>query len=140
MAVSALVGGAVAGLGLRIPYLLSGLASLVAFVIALRFAEPHNTDAASPAPQMANVMRRTRAPVLSWILLFSVSMVVFEHVSYEFFQPYVRILFAEHSSATYQSMPLFTGILMASMMIVAAVGSRYAVALGDRLGVGGYCS
>ena len=68
---------------------------------------------------------------------FSVSMVVFEHVPYEFFQPYVSILFAEHSSATYQSTPLFTGILMASMMIVAAVASRYAVALGDRLGVGG---
>jgi hypothetical protein len=137
MAVSALAGGAVAGLGLRIPYLLSGLASLVASVIALRFAEPHNGDAAAPAPQMANVIRRTRAPVLGWTLLFSVSMVVFEHVPYEFFHPYVSILFAEHSSATYQSTPLFTGILMASMMIVAAVPRRYAVALGDRLGVGG---
>ena len=139
MAFSALLGGAVAGLDLRLAYVLTVASALGAFTIALLFIEPHHHRAsvAAPVNQMRTVIERSRSPILRWILFFSVALVVFEHVPYEFFQPYLGFLFDGQFFVAYEATPLLSGVLLALVMVVAAIASRYAVTAARCFGVGG---
>ena len=137
MAISALLGGTMAGFDLRWAYVLSGAAGLVALAIAFKFVEPAPDDrrAHPPLTQVLVVARRLRDPVLRWLMVFAVAMTVLAHVPYEFYQPYLRFLFGG-SDGGYAVTPAVAGVLTAIMMGIAAVASHWSLAVTRRLSAG----
>lgn len=128
LAVAALAGGIVASFDLQLVYFLSAGGAALSLAIVLALAEPPSHGATQPPlRQLAAVLGRLRDPTLRWVFGFTVSLVVLAHVPYELFQPYVAFLYAD-------STPIITGALAASMMGVAALCARHAIALRDRFG------
>jgi len=138
LATSALVGGLLSGLDLRLAYALSALSAIAAFAAAWRFVEPPGGgDAQRPDRQLRAVARQLREPSLVWVFAFTLAMTVLNHVPYEFFQPYTALLLAPAAEALpgdYSLAPPVTGALMAAAMAIGAWASGRAVALGRRLG------
>jgi len=138
-ALSAVVGGLVAGFDLRAPYALSALAALATAAIVWRFREPpidETSQRLAPLQQATACVRLLRDPMLAWIFLFAVSMTVFNHVPYEFFQPWLDLLLAKWSGA-YDLTPGVSGLLVAAVAIVASWATHGAAPLVKRLGVKG---
>ena len=138
LALSALVGGIMAGFDLRWAYALSAIAGLAALAIAFKFVEPtpDSRQAHSPLTQILVVVRRLRDPVLRWLMVFVVAMTVLAHVPYEFYQPYLQFLFGG-SDGGYTSTPAVAGVLTAIMMGIAAVASHWSLTVTRRLSPGG---
>jgi MFS family permease len=134
MAGSALIGGAVAAIDLRLGHGLSALGAVAAIGLAWGFREPPRRQvAARPLQQLRDVGAALRKPALLWVFAFAVAMTVFNHVPYELAQPYLRLVLAQQGIADFT--PVASGVMMAVMMAAAAVASRWAARLGDRLGV-----
>lgn len=134
MAGSALIGGAVASIDLRLGHGLSALGAVAAIGLAWSFREPPRRQvAARPLQQLRDVGAALRKPALLWVFAFAVAMTVFNHVPYELAQPYLRLVLAQQGIADFT--PVASGVMMAVMMAAAAVASRWAARLGDRLGV-----
>ncbi len=131
-AVSALLGGAAAGLDLRIPYALSGIGALAGLWIAWRFEEPPGERAGTPAAQLRAVWCHTKAPLLRWLFVFVVAMTVFAHVPYMLFQPYLELVFGD--ARTYQRTPLIAGALVTATMLVSSAVSARAMQVARRFG------
>lgn len=138
LALSALVGGIMAGFDLRWAYALSAIAGLAALAIAFKFVEPapDSRQAHSPLTQILVVVRRLRDPVLRWLMVFVVAMTVLAHVPYEFYQPYLQFLFGG-SDGGYTLTPAVAGVLTAIMMGIAAVASHWSLTVTRRLSPGG---
>jgi MFS family permease len=138
-AVSALVGGALAGVDLQIAYALSGAGAAASFALAAAFTEPtaHDEPALPPLRQLGAVTGALRDPMLRWLMLFAVGITVLAHVPYEFFQPYLAFLFASYDLGDYQVTPLIAGGLVAAMMTASAIVGRRAMAVRSRFGVHG---
>lgn len=112
---SALVGGLVAPLDDRAPYVLTAVAALGALAIATRLREPPDRSrAAAPLAQLAQVVRRLRDPVLLWLLGVWVGLTVLNHVPYAFLQPFVQEVLRpwEVDAAA----PAIVGVLVAVIM------------------------
>lgn len=135
---AALGGGLLAGFELRAAYAASALAALATLAVAWGFREPPVAGARAERPlrQLGAVGARLRQPVLAWIFAFAVAMTVFNHVPYEFFQPYLAFLFTS-PGAEYAVTPLVSGILVAGMMGISAWVSRRAAGARERFGSAG---
>ncbi len=140
-AFAALTGGLLAGFDLRVAYLLSACGGLFAFIVSWLTEEPpRQADSPETAfvAQLSTCLKRLRDPVLMWITAFVVAMTVFNHVPYEFFQPYLDFLIQKTTIATLQGYaltPAAASFLVAATMFISAFGSRYAMRVRDRLGV-----
>lgn len=139
-AAAALAGGLLAGFDLRIAYLLSAVGGLVAFLVAWRMVEPpreHQPAESAIVAQVGKCLRRLRNPVLAWVAFFVVAMTVFNHIPYEFFQPYLDLLierFQVASELRYSVTPAASSVLVAVTMLVSAWGSRRAMRWQTKLG------
>ena len=134
MAIAALIGGLLSGFDLRYAYVLSSLGALAALLCAAGFSEPRKRRLRhSPGEQWTAIQRLWTAPILRWILAYSVGMTVFNHIPYELFQPWVE-LFLGTSETAYSPTPATTGVLVAVMMALSALASSRAVALRERWG------
>ena len=110
-------------------------------IIAIIFREPTTHEKRSlPA---AGFFRQLRAcgsylhqPMLAWIFLFSVLMVVLNHVPYEFYQPYTRLVGGQ-AELMGENTPVIAGVHMALVMFIASFVAGWSVRLRDRLGLGG---
>lgn len=132
---SALVGGAVASIDLRLGHLLSVGGAAVALGLALALREPPVEGRAhAPLRQLRAVVSQWRQPALRWVFAFAVAMTVFNHVPYELAQPYLALVLDEPSGAG--ATPVVSGVVMALMMTAAAMASRASASLGVRLGAG----
>lgn len=133
---AAIVGGAVAGVDLRLAYVLSALAGVGALIVALRLAEPPR-DATSPTlPPLRQILacgRQLGQPVLLWTFVFAVAMTVFNHIPYEFVQPWIDMLL-EREGAQYDMTPLVAGVFVAITALTAAWIGRRAPAIKRRIG------
>nr|MCH9683279.1 MFS transporter [Deltaproteobacteria bacterium] len=90
---SALIGGAIATVDLRLGHLLSAGGTAVALGLALAMREPPTPDGRAEAPigQLRSVVERLRQPALAWVFVFAVGMTVFNHLPYELAQPYLAL-------------------------------------------------
>jgi len=137
-AVAALAGGAAALIDMRLAYLLSLAAALVALVSALSFRPIPGPERASGARLSLFVtLRRCFATVrdrdLAWFFGAAVVATVINHVPYEFYQPYLRRLdfIPFGGSAT----PLVAGVHLAIVQLIAAPVAGVSTLLSQRLGV-----
>lgn len=141
LAAAAIIGGAVAGWDLRLAYVLSSAAGVLAFACAWGFIEPPRPARAShaaeaPLQQARAVLGRLRDPQLAWLLGFAVALTVIAHVPYEFFQPYLAFVLGDEAGQTraYTATPLVSGALVGAAMAGAALASSRAMAIDRRLG------
>jgi MFS family permease len=94
------IASAVAGIaayygGYRAVYALSGLAYAAAALLLCRFTEPPITGKAPEKTMLAQIgvcVGAMRERVLLWIFVFYVGRTIFEHIPYEFFQPYLSFI------------------------------------------------
>lgn len=137
---SAVVGGAVALVDLRLAYAVQVLFSVLALGIALSLSEPprHEDGFAHPSffHQLRECARFAAKPYLAWVFAFMILMTTTAHIPWEFAQPYVAAVLGE-SVQSVERTPLATGLLHAVIAVVGAVAAARSIRLRDRLGVGG---
>ncbi len=140
LAIAALTGGAVGLVELRYAYGLSAIATVGTLGIVLRFQEPETHEKRSlPASGFFRHLRECvgylRQPMLAWVFAFSVLMVVLNHVPYEFYQPYTRLLGGQ-SALLGETTPLIAGVHVTIVMFIASFAAGWSVRLRDRIGLG----
>lgn len=123
-AAAALCGGLAAGIDFRIAYALSAVAALVCLGIVLAAVEPRDGTqsdgrAAGPLRQLARCAGYLKARQLQWLFAFAVLMTVLNHVPYEFYQPYLRLV-VDPGDARPAAAPAVAGLHTALTMLVAS--------------------
>ena len=133
-AISALLGGAVAVFDLRLAYLLTLASSAVAATIALQFAgvRPKGVERKSVTRWIRSCLQDASHPRLAWLLGYFIFMTVINHIPYEFYQPFLKILIHQVQSSL--ATPVVTGMHTALAMGVATVAAAYSIRIRDRLG------
>lgn len=142
-AAAAVIGGALGAFELRIPYLLSFLNAGLLFALALQLREPPHlrdegwgTAAQGLLAQVATCMGFLRRPFLLWLFAYFLFKITTEHIPYTFGQPYLLMVLGEQVGEL-RTTPLASGLLVAAIAFVASLASGQAVALRERLGLGG---
>jgi MFS family permease len=130
---AALIGGIVSIYALKVAYALSLVVACVAIALTFTFSEPNREKPPKSngfLPQIWACFAYLRHPTLGWLMLFSVFMIVINHIPYEFYQPYIQLLEGQHTAPT----PLLTGFHTALTMVIAAWFANYSIRLSNRLG------
>lgn len=133
LAVSAVIGGALADTLGILPFLASALAGIVAAGLILAFREPAHRETESTPSEGRWFRDPTARPVLMWIFSLSVVMYIFSHVPFVFGQPF--ILEALTSAGLQADAPLISGGVTSAMMIVSIATSWAAPAMRRTLGL-----
>jgi predicted MFS family arabinose efflux permease len=125
MSLASAIGGVLAGVDLRLAYVLSGVAAAVGLVVALGFEEPSDGDrhARPPIEQLRAVWSSFGSPKLTWVFAFVVAMTVFNHVPYELVQPYLALLLGRGEEGL-DPTPMAAGMIAAVGMLISAYASR----------------
>ena len=135
MAIAALTGGLAGGFNLAIPYAMSAIGAVAAIILSIKLIEPlrDNKPRANPISiQAEKIILQLSHPRLRWIFIFSIIIFVLVHVPYEYFQPYIKLLFPQQSD--FDNSPLVAGILMTFTMLLGSVASVYSIPLQNRFG------
>ena len=140
LACSCLLGGALGMIDLRLAY---GVALLAAFFVVYQcvsFVEPPldgDEKAEGFVVQMKDTVSYFSHPLLGWVLGFFVIGYSLEHVPYEFYQPYVKLL--GQSSVTgwlaESSAPMVSGVIISISMFGGAIGAAVSQKLINRIGL-----
>jgi len=129
-AVAALAGGFFGSFNLAYAYLLSLLTAAVSLYIVILFVEVTTRDSNNPADsflkQLSSCISYLRHPLLFWLFVYSMYMIAFVHIPYEFYQPYLRLLEDSNALAGFNASTM-AGILFAITAIVAAFTSAYSM-------------
>ena len=134
-ALAALIGGLTGGFNLAIPYALAAAGAVVAVILSLKFHEPAKLNKAhSINNQVTEIKACLKKPALAWLFFFNVVIFILVHVPYEYFQPYIKLLFP--TQASYDNSPLVAGILIAVTMAAGSYASNFAIPLQQRFGTG----
>jgi len=136
-AVAALVGGVVGAFDLRLAYALSlvGAVLMVLHVIAFVEPAPQRPDTARGfVHHLGACMGHLRNSSLRWLTLFAVLMTVLNHVPYELYQPYLRLV-GKGSVLTDTGVPAVAGVHVFLTMLVGAWAAHRSVRLRDRIGL-----
>ncbi len=139
LAVSALIGGLVASVDLRLGHALSAVVGCVAVIAAFGLVEPPLTERApSPIAAAGAIGAQLRSPILRWTLAHAIGLTVAVHVPYELMQPWLQHLVAPlQGAASWSATPPAAGAATFVMMGLAAWLGPRGPALADRLGVPG---
>jgi len=134
-ALASIVAGAAAYFGgYRTVYWLSAFAYTSAAIVALRFKEPPKIGRAAEATmvrQLGACRNALRDRTLLWLFLFYVGRTVFEHIPYEFFQPYLALVVPA------ASLPLISGLHLAITKLVSAGFAKKSAGFARRWGTVG---
>ena len=141
LACSCLVGGVLGVIDLRLAYIIAMLAALVTVIQCISFIEPPLQQSAVLVTGFLSQMRDTLAyffhPFLGWILGFFVVGYSLEHVPYEFYQPYLKLL--DEGAATSWlatgSAPIVSGVIISISMFGGAFGAAVSQRLINRVGL-----
>ncbi len=140
LACSCLVGGALGMIDLRLAYVVTLLAAVYAVTQCVSFTEPSiesDKKAAGFMTQMKLSLRYFSNPLLGWILAFFVIGFSLEHVPFEFYQPYLKLL-GESSVTRWlasSSAPMVSGIVISISMFGGAIGAAVSQRLINRIGL-----
>ncbi|MCH2140321.1 MAG: MFS transporter [Phycisphaerales bacterium] len=137
-AAAALVGGLVALIDLRAPYLLSFCAAIGIVIVVLRMREP---TLQGEGRSQANLIRQIGSCIVQWrngmlllLFLYAAMMIVLNHIPYEYFQPYIETVLGE-SGKTMSITPAVAGIHVAVTFWIAGWLSARSIRLRDRFGL-----
>ena len=136
-AIAALIGGLIGGYSLALPYALSAIAAVATVVLSIKFSEPVKSKDSVAKPvfdQLVEIVEHVKKPQLLWLFLFGIVIFVLVHVPYEYFQPYIKLLFLDHSG--YDQSPMVAGILICVTMLLGSFASNYSMGLKRRYGTG----
>lgn len=141
LACSCLAGGGLGIVDLRLAYVIAMLAALVAVVQCVMFVEPPvegDARAGGFITQMRETLGYFFHPLLGWVLGFFVVGYSLEHVPYEFYQPYLKLLGQNSEVAgwlTDSSAPMVSGVVTSISMFGGAIGAAVSQRLIDRVGL-----
>ena len=138
LALSAVIGGAMALVDPRLPFLAGAIAMIALFAVTWRMSEPPRHTVLPEGGEMLRLRHLAghfRNPVLLWIFALSVLMYGFSHLPFVFGQPF--ILEALSSMGFAPQAPLVSGVVTAMMMGLSVTVSLFAVGLRDRIGLSG---
>ncbi|MGB3407178.1 MAG: MFS transporter, partial [Jannaschia sp.] len=134
LALSALIGGAIARYDLSWPYYASAVSFGALLAVTMAFAEPPRRVAeATSAAALASLAAAFRTPTLLWLFVLSMMMYVLSHVPFVFGQPFIERALA--GTALAAETPLVSGAITAAMMIVSLLVSLVAPGLRSRIGL-----
>ncbi|MCR9125675.1 MAG: MFS transporter [Rhodobacteraceae bacterium] len=139
LAVSAIGGGAMAMIDLRLPFGASAAAFACVIAISLALGEPDVPQSDTRRPTLRRAAQGLRAdllqPVLGWLFALSVLMYGYSHLPFIFGQPFMLSALAQVGLAG--ETPLISGAVAATMMAVSVATSLAAPALRHRMGLAG---
>ena len=132
---SALAGGALGVVDLRLPFAASLVAAAVQLGFASRLVEPPRTESLRRFDRdLGDVVRYTRTPLLRWLVLYVVAQVIAVHLAAELAAPYLAAAIGDGlGDPTWAA--LANGALAAVVALVGALVLRRATALGRVVGV-----
>jgi len=137
VAVSALLGGLIGWIDLRLVFVFSAVVALGQFLVASQFAEPPRSAERAAATnfgaQLADCLTYLRSRFLLWIFGFWIAMVVLEHLAFTLAQPYLTeaLGFTEDALG---STPIWAGVMFASFSFIGAIAARNAATARARFG------
>lgn len=140
LACSCLAGGALGVIDLRLAYVVAMLAALVAVYLCVLFVEPPVEEDARTTgfiTQLRNTLGYFANPVLSWVLGFFIVGYSLEHIPYEFYQPYVKLL-GQNGEAGWladSSAPMISAVVISISMFGGAIGAALSQRLIDNVGL-----
>lgn len=128
--VFALLGGFLGAAALWLPYALAFTTSSASLVLAMRIVEPpvDRERALDLGRQLRVIGSRLRDTTLTWLLLWYVLAFALAHVTFEFYQPWIRLL-GESGSALGEALaadartPILSGAVMAVSMLGGVLGA-----------------
>lgn len=132
---SAITGGAMALIDMRVTYFATAAAFALVFMLAFRFCEPKRAKAEGERARLASLKAALTQPVLVWLFVLSMLMYGYSHLPFIFGQPF--ILNAMSSFGFAAEAPVVSGAVTAIMMGVSILTSWYAPAIRERLGSAG---
>ncbi|WP_235962433.1 MFS transporter [Jannaschia marina] len=134
LALSALLGGALARFDLTWSYWASAVAFGALLAVTLMFREPAKaaTDPTGP-PRLTLLREAVHQPVLLWLSSLAVVMYAFSHVPFVFGQPFIERALAGTGLA--DETPLVSGAITAAMMTVSLAVSLVAPRLRAAVGL-----
>jgi MFS family permease len=136
LALSAVTGGAMALIDLRVPFIASAAAFVLLLLVVLRFREPERHESVQGEwARLGALSEAVREPVLLWLFALSAFMYGFSHLPFVFGQPF--ILQALEGFDLAANAPLVSGTVTAAMMLVSVGTSWVAPAIRARIGLAG---
>ncbi len=134
VAASALLGGSLGLIDVRLAFVASGIASIGQFAVAARLTEPpHHREAAPFVAQLRICAASLRDRWLGWIFFYGVLMVTLEHVAFSVMQPWLTEVL-DRPADDLGSTPLLAGIVYAVTAVLGAGAARGSARLERRVG------
>ena len=134
-AISAVVGGALGLIDLRLAFVASLALAVCQLAVTLRLTEPPVAHHADPfVRQIRLCVGYLRNRYLGWIFFYGVVLVTLEHVAFTLMQPWLTEVL-DRSPDDVGATPLFAGVLYAITAIVGAGAARASAPLSERFGI-----
>ena len=131
---SALMGGLLGLINLRLAFAASLLLAAAQLVLAFRLSEPPSITRADPlGRQLRRCLGHLRDRYLGWIFLYGIAMVTLEHLAFTMMQPWLTEVLGATADKV-ESTPGLAGGLFAATSLVGAVAVRTVPRLDRRVG------
>lgn len=136
LAISAVLGGAMALVDLRVPFFASAIAFVLLLIVVLRLREPAQQRSVSGEwTRLDALVDAFRKPALLWLFGLAALMYGYSHLPFVFGQPF--ILTALEGLSFSAEAPAVSGAVTAAMMLVSVATSWLAPAIRARIGLTG---
>jgi len=133
---SAVIGGSLAFVDLRLPFVASLIVTLVQFAATTRMSEPPRTNRSEGVRvDLATVLRSLRRPLLAWVTLYVVTEVILIHLVSELTPPYLAMVL-ERPDDDPAGAAVIAGAVAAVVALAGAAALRHIETARVRLGVG----
>lgn len=135
LALSALIGGALALYGERLPYVATAVAAFGLLILTFLLREPPSTPHLGHRENLRAIGASLAHPTLLWVLVLWLATYTFSHIPFVFGQPFIReaMTAAGYGAET----PLISGVVTFLMMSLSLGVSLIAPALRRALGLPG---
>jgi MFS family permease len=134
-AASALLGGALGLIDLRLAFAASLLLAVAQLAVTLRLTEPPGEHHAAPlGRQLALCARYLRHHFMGWIFFYGILLVTLEHVAFSLMQPWLTEMLGRTADDV-GSTPLFAGVVFAATAMLGAVAARASAPAAERFGI-----
>lgn len=132
---SALLGGLLGLLDIRLAFLASGMIALAQFALTLRLVEPPSiTHAEAFTSQIGLCLRYLNSRFLGWLFFYGIILVTLEHVVFTVMQPWLTEALG-HSADDLGSTPLLAGALFGVISLVGSMAARLSDRVSRSIGV-----
>lgn len=138
-----IVGGGLSAIDLRLAFVGTVVASAFRLLATFAMHEPARPEPAQATTgesttdgQLRSSLRYLRAPLVAWLFLFLTVQQPLEGLAFDNAQPWLRELTGEALDAMERT-PLYAGLLVAAMSLVASVTAGFAPRIRDAVGLKG---